>query len=669
MADTIGEGPQHLIEKVAQKKGWSIREQKTRDMIQEDSLAEISSIVLPSSQLNQVNYRSLNALKRYLEAGGGFILVKDEPIDQSGRPWLQKWNRKELGKKLSQDRGRLYLLSPDASQQRWDEGLKYVAGEHADIDYKRVQTPAVPDSSRYTREVLTQGLNEPMQMAVLPNQNVLFVERKGGVKLYDSKQKELKSIAHFDVYHGIEDGLLGTALDPEYDQNHWVYFYYAAPDTMANRLSRMKLQSGQLDKSSEQVLLEIPTQRTYCCHSAGYLRFGPAGALYLSVGDNTNADDPYKVGYPPVDERPGHELADDQATAANTMDLRGKILRIIPQPGGGYEIPEGNLYPKGTPKTRPEIFVMGLRNPFRFTVDQKTGILYWGEVGPNTKVRGRDGTKMSYDELNRAAQPGFYGWPYFLGPNDAYPMYDFGTGEEGPRKDPTHPINDSPNNTGLQALPPAQPAMIWYGPESSQHFPLVGSGGASLMAGPVYYIDQFPDSSYKLSSYYDGKLFIYEWIRNWIMAVTLDEEGKYVRMEPFLGHMEFASPMDMQFGPEGGLYLLEYGSNWFSKNQNAKLVRITYTEGNRDPIADIQTDKTYGAAPLTINFSATESRDYDKDDELQYEWNIEGQTVTGKEISHTFESRGEHPVLLTVKDGQGGQDTTGTTISVGNSSP
>src|SRR5699024_11528021 len=104
------------------------------------------------------------------------------------------------------------------------------------IDYKRVQTPAVPDSSRYTREVLTQGLNEPMQIAVLPNQNVLFVERKGGVKLYDSKQKELKSIAHFDVYHGIEDGLLGTALDPEYDQNHWVYFYYAAPDTMANRL-------------------------------------------------------------------------------------------------------------------------------------------------------------------------------------------------------------------------------------------------------------------------------------------------------------------------------------------------------------------------------------------------------------------------------------------------
>src|SRR5699024_3673660 len=173
----------------------------------------------------------------------------------------------------------------------------------------------------------------------------------------------------------------------------------------------------------------------------------------------------------------------------------------------------------------------------------------------------------------------------------------------------------------------------------------------------------------KLSSYYDGKLFIYEWIRNWIMAVTLDEEGKYVRMEPFLGHMQFACPMDMHVGPEGGLYLLEYGSNWFSKNQNAKLVRITYTEGNRDPIADIQTDKTYGAAPLTINFSATESRDYDKDDELQYEWNIEGQTVTGKEISHTFESRGEHPVLLTVKDGQGGQDTTGTTISVGNSTP
>ena len=88
------------------------------------------------------------------------------------------------------------------------------------------------------------------------------------------------------------------------------------------------------------------------------------------------------------------------------------------------------------------------------------------------------------------------------------------------------------------------------------------------MVGPVYYSDLFPGSPYKLSEYYNGKLLVYEWIRNWIMAVTLDEEGNYLRMEPFLPHLQFAAPIDMKFGPDGALYVLEYGTNWFSKNQD-----------------------------------------------------------------------------------------------------
>src|SRR5690625_7829611 len=98
------------------------------------------------------------------------------------------------------------------------------------------------------------------------------------------------------------------------------------------------------------------------------------------------------------------------------------------------------------------------------------------------------------------------------------------------------------------------------------------------MAGEVYYRDQFPENSYRLPEYYDGKLFIYEWIRNWIMAVTLDEEGNYVGMEPFLDHMEFSAPMDFRFGPDGALYILEYGSDWFSENEDAKLIRIRSEE-------------------------------------------------------------------------------------------
>jgi len=115
-------------------------------------------------------------------------------------------------------------------------------------------------------------------------------------------------------------------------------------------------------------------------------------------------------GYIPIDERPGK--ADDQATAANTNDLREKILRIKLQTDGTYSIPEGNLFPKRTPKTRPEIYIMGSRNPYRFSVDKKTNFLLLGDIGRIPKVPA-SGT-LSYDEINQA-QTWFHKLCHFLG--------------------------------------------------------------------------------------------------------------------------------------------------------------------------------------------------------------------------------------------------------------
>src|SRR5690606_22767760 len=121
----------------------------------------------------------------------------------------------------------------------------------------------------------------------------------------------------------------------------------------------------------------------------------------------------------------------------------------------------GNLFPEGTAKTRPEIYVMGNRNPYRISVDQKTGFLYWGEVGPDASndslaTRGPRG----YDEVNQARAAGFFGCPLFVGDNYAYRSFDYDTGEFGETFDPANHTNNSPNNTGLQALPPTQPAFI-----------------------------------------------------------------------------------------------------------------------------------------------------------------------------------------------------------------
>lgn len=525
-----------------------------------------------------------------------------------------------------------------------------------------------PDSSRFTRIVLAQGFDEPLGMAILPNNDVLLAERKGSVKIYNRETKQVKTISNFNVFSGIEDGLLGIAIDPNFSKNRWIYFYYAlAGDRAVNRLSRFELIGDALAQNSEKVLLEIPTQRKYCCHSAGYISFDSNGLLYLSTGDNTNAEE--TEGYTPVDERPGRALADDQATAANTNDLRGKILRIKPLENGTYAIPDGNLFPPGNPKGRPEIYIMGSRNPYRFSVDKKNNFLYWGDVGPDTKVMGDEGELMSYDEINQARKPGFYGWPYFLGNNQAFPKYDFETKTLGPKKDPANPVNDSPNNTGERVLPPAQAAMIWYGKKSSKNFPLLGNGGASAMAGPVYNTDLFPNAPYKLPSYYNGKLFIYEWIRGWIMAVSLDKNGNYLSMEPFLDHLKFKAPVDMQFGNDGALYVLEYGTNWFSKNMDAKLVRIEYQEGNRNPVAEIQTDKQYGSSPFTVQFSGKKSIDHDREDKLFYTWNMDNKEFKGPIVNYTFTKVGAHTVSLTVTDNKGGRGMASTQVFAGNTPP
>ena len=267
----------------------------------------------------------------------------------------------------------------------------------------------------------------------------------------------------------------------------------------------------QIDRASEKVLLEIPTQREQCCHSAGSLAFAPDGSLFISTGDNTN---PFESnGYAPIDERAGRSAWDAQKSSSNTHDLRGKILRITPQESGGYSIPAGNLFPSDGSLGRPEIYVMGCRNPFRISVDRETGWLYWGDVGPDAQGSSPARGPSGFDEWNQARAAGNYGWPYCIGDNQAYVDYNFATGLSGPAFDCNFPANESPNNTGMRGLPRAQPAWIWYPYAPSTEFPELEAGGRTAMAGPTYQYDANLEADGKLPEYYDNTVFIYEWSR------------------------------------------------------------------------------------------------------------------------------------------------------------
>ena len=167
-----------------------------------------------------------------------------------------------------------------------------------------------------------------------------------------------------------------------------------------------------------------------------------ANLLYLSTGDNSTPFDepkqPYvNNGFAPLDDRPGHEKYDAERTAGNSNDLRGKIIRIKMKDDGSYDIPGGNLFPDNEPKTKPEIYVMGDRNPYRISVDQKNNFLYWGEVGPDaTKDSFDTRGPRGYDEVNQARKAGYFGWPFFVGDNYPYHSYDYKTGKPGPAFDP-----------------------------------------------------------------------------------------------------------------------------------------------------------------------------------------------------------------------------------------
>jgi glucose/arabinose dehydrogenase len=340
------------------------------------------------------------------------------------------------------------------------------------------------------------------------------------------------------------------------------------------RLSRFTLVGNQLDLSSEKILLTFHTDRSNTNHEGGSLAFGPGGELYLSTGDNTN---PFESqGFDPIDERAGRVIYDAQRSAGNTNDLRGKILRIVPQPDGTYTIPAGNLFPADGSAGRPEIFVMGNRNPFRISVDAETGWLYWGEVGPDASSDSASRGPRGYDEVNQARAPGNFGWPYFIADNKAYRDYNFATMISGPAFNPAAPVNDSPNNTGATNLPAATGALIWYPYSSSTQFPEVGSGGRTIMAGPVYHFDPELNSSIKLPAYYNDTLFIYEWSRNWIKEVKLDANGNILKINPFAADIPLKRPMDMEMGPDGALYILEWGTDFGGNNADAQLVRIEF---------------------------------------------------------------------------------------------
>jgi glucose/arabinose dehydrogenase len=548
---------------------------------------------------------------------------------------------------------------------------------------------APPPTSGFEKVKLEGGLpmGEPIELAVLPDGKVFYINRGttdggGQVRLYNPTTRVTTVALTIPLDARFEDGLIGITLHPSFATTNWVYLFYSPKVTpLVNRISRFTFNRTNNTLGAEDMIIEWPTERDLCCHSAGSMSWDTNGNLYFAVGDNTNSGGD-SAGMAPIDERTTrHPQYDAQRTSGNTNDLRGKINRIHPEDNGTYTVPAGNLFAPGTASTRPEIYVMGVRNPYRVWVDRKAGnTLYWGEVGPDAGATIANRGPAAYDEFNRASAPGNYGWPYCGGPNTAYNDWNFATNQPRgwfPCGGTTGPVNDSPRNTGLRQLPATKASTVWEQHGGSREWPQLDTPGGcgSPNHTEVYHYDANLVSDVKWPQYYDNKWLISEYCRSWIKEVQFNNgnpaTGTPTAIEPVLSGMPFVHPIDMEFGPDGSLYLLEYGSGYFSGAPDAGLYKINYVQGGRSPEARASVNRDNGLAPLAVQFSSAGSADPDGNP-LTYAWDFTNNGSTDSTAANpafTYPSNGSFQARLTVNDGTGKSGTTTVPIVVGNDRP
>jgi cytochrome c len=580
-----------------------------------------------------------------------------------------------------------------------------------------------PPDSQFEKVTLNDTPGEPMDLAVLPDGRVLHTTRPGELWVHNPATGRNTLANTFNVYRHDEEGLQSIALDPNFSENHWVYVYYSPPlntpvddpvtpinegdapefGTQATwdryrgliRLSRFRWVDTRLDMKSEQQIMDVPVDRGICCHVGGDIVFDSTGNLILSTGDDTN---PFESdGYTPIDERPDRNPAfDAQRTAANTNDLRGKILRIRPGQRGGYSIPAGNLFAPGTAQTRPEIYAMGLRNPFRIEINRETDDVYVADYSPDNQSANALRGPAGQGKWTILREPGNYGWPYcataqlpyvdgqFTGPSD--PNVPPGFTSTGQSFNCANPINESPHNTGRRELPAVQQPDVWYSYTQSSTFPQLGTGGIGPMGGPAYDFDPAKASPPAWPAYFDGVPLFYEWTRDYIKEFRLDGAGNVASINPSgnVSLLETVGPangdqetldngMDLEFGPEGALYSLEYGDGFFSENPDAQLARLDFIgpNGNHAPRVEVSATPSSGLARLTVSFSSAGTTDPDGDS-LSYEWYLDDNDdvdSTAPNPTFTYRKDGVYLATLKVTDEHGRSASNQVEITVGNQPP
>jgi cytochrome c len=428
------------------------------------------------------------------------------------------------------------------------------------------------------------------------NVDVYFTEiRPGYIKHYNPRTKAVTTLATLPVWKGpytnkqnnkganIEEGATGIVLDPNFKTNGYVYIHWSPASAIVFRISRFTIANDKIDLGTEKIILQYEAQRDLCCHTGGAMQFDAYGDLWIAQGAN-GGNIGTNVSNPPIGINETERFNSEEWGAASTKGFRGGFMRIHPTATAGadgkyYTIPKDNFgeymartlnKPEyaDTSKVLPEIYIKGTRNNYSMALDPVRRYVFWGDVGPDQM------TAAQREEYNFRKTPGFEGWPYFTGANLKY------SGDH----DPAAPANNSVWNKGLKTLPPARPTTVI--PDAFRNSKL----RTAPITGPYYLYDGDLNSSVKLPPHFNRKWFVTDYTAGNMYVFDVDDAGEKVTgYQPFLNGRIFNGPVDFRQGPDGALYVVNYGFENFTTGNNTSIMKISYTGTCRPATPKLET--------------------------------------------------------------------------------